>query len=132
VQDIDHSVLYEAICRQFQMPDTILLLSELYWFQAANQSAGLTLDIATDKAVSALATLRTLKPLNKGDASLVPGTVSGGLIYDVLTRSATRLVEAGNTRLAVDSIEHMQDWAASLFGEGFDSLSSLLTGLSNR
>ena len=130
--DVDHNPLFEAICRRFQIPETILLLSELYWTQAANQTFGLNGGLAKEKVDSALATLRTLKPLNQDDSTLVPGKVSGGLVYDVLTRSATRLAEAGNTELAKESIEQMQEWAVSLFGEGFDSLSGLLTQLSIR
>jgi queuine/archaeosine tRNA-ribosyltransferase len=85
-------------------------------------------DEAVKQAEDAAQALESLKPVDE-NSDIVVGTVQGGLVYDVLTRSAGYLVESGDRALAKGYIGRMQAWAEAVFGEPFDSLTDHLREL---
>lgn len=121
--------LIEAYCSAAWSPETFLLFAETLWREAANRiTDGRDREEAVKRAEDAAQALETLKPVD-GNHDLTVATVQGGLVYDVLTRSASYLVESGDRALAKDYIERMQAWAQAIFGEPIDSLTDHLRGL---
>jgi tetratricopeptide (TPR) repeat protein len=118
--------LIEAYCSAAWSPETFLLFAETLWCEAANMvKDGRDRDEAVKRAEDATQALEALKPVDESP-DLIVANVQGGLVYDVLTRSAGYLVESGDRELAKDYIERMQAWAQAIFGESLDSLTDRL------
>lgn len=121
--------LVQAYCSAAWAPETFLLFAETLWCEAADMVMdGRDRDEAVKRAEDAAQALEALRPVDE-NPDLTVGTVQGGLVYDVLTRSAGYLVESGDRELAKGYIERMQAWAEAVFGEPFDSLTDHLREL---
>lgn len=123
IEKADNYQFIEAACLASLSPETMLLRVELHWSEAAREASRSNEEEARKRADFAAEILEILVPYN-GSETLIVGSVSGALVYDVLTRSANRLVMAGNKRLARENIERMQAWAEGMYGEKFDSLTA--------
>jgi len=99
--------------------------------QAADAANGAP-NLALEKANAAIVTLNQLKPRDDKDETQRPATIAGGLVYDVLTRSARYWVDASDKKLALDQVGQMQTWVLKLFGEPFDSLTDCISELKTR
>lgn len=130
IDDVEHRPFIDFLCLKEQSPEATLLLTELYFGQAAASAAIGSKEDAKLKALQAMDMLFTLKPLNTGDQTQIPGSISGQLTYDALTRSANRLVKGGDVALAKEGIQKMQAWALTIFSEEFDSLTDVMRELS--
>ncbi|MBA3323167.1 MAG: tetratricopeptide repeat protein [Pyrinomonadaceae bacterium] len=129
VGNVNYSPMIEAFCTAARSPETFLLLAETLWSEAASKIANGNREEAGKRAEDAAQTLEALKP-NDESADMIVATVSGPLVYDVLTRSAGYLVKSGDKALAEEYIERMQSWAQEMFGEKLDSLTDFTRELS--
>lgn len=126
----DYRPFIGAYCSTARSPESLLLLAETLWSEAASGIAGgRGSDETINRAEEAAQALEALKPAEESP-DLIVATVQGGLVYDVLTRSAGYLVESGDRALAKEYIGRMQAWAQGIFGEPFDSLTDYLRELS--
>ena len=128
VGSANYRPLIEAYCSAAWSPETFLLFAETLWSEAASRIVDGDREEAVKRAEDAAQALEALKPVGESP-DLIVATVQGGLVYDVLTRSAGYLVESGDPMLAKDYIERMQAWAQKVFGEPFDSLADHLREL---
>jgi tetratricopeptide (TPR) repeat protein len=130
VGNANYRPFIEAYCSTARSPETLLLLAETLWSEAASEIAkDKEREEAVKMAEDAAQALEALKPVD-WSLDLIVGTVEGTLVYDVLTRSAGYLVESGDRAFAKEYIERMQAWAQTMFGEPFDSLTDYMRDLS--
>lgn len=129
IRDDNYRPFIEIFCSTARSPESLFLLAETLWSDAAIRIAdGTDREEAVKRAEDAAQTLESLKPAD-GSPDLVVGNIQGSFVYDVLTRSAGYLIESGDRALAKVYIERMQAWAQAMFGVPFDSLSDYLRDL---
>lgn len=108
IEDANYHSLVEALGLGAQSPETMLLLTELYWGQAASEAMNGNSEEAKKQAENAVQILYSLKPPDSSDETLIISSVPGDITEDVLIRSAGRLVKSCNVGLARENIEKMQ------------------------
>jgi tetratricopeptide (TPR) repeat protein len=121
--DKTHSTI-ESCCIDAPSPETILLLTEMYWCKTVVETAQGNKKEASDWAERAVKTLESLVPVSEAQTQTI-GTVSGELIEGVLLRSAKRLAGCGENDLAQEQIGRMQGWIIKMWGEQLESLTSI-------
>jgi tetratricopeptide (TPR) repeat protein len=99
VENSNYRPMIETFCMAARSPETILLLAETLWSEAADQIDSKNLDEAKKMAEDAAQVLEDLKSTDESQ-NLIISSIAGDLVYDVLTRSAGRLVKSGDRALA--------------------------------
>jgi hypothetical protein len=109
--------------------EIILMLAEMEWSAAALQTSTGDKTEARRLAEHATGLVESLVAYDDSGNMQPGGILCGALVTDVMTRSASRLVDCGDSDLAREHIERMKAWLNKISGDDLTLLDDHITQL---